>query len=148
MRLRARIHSTGKTAAGVVVPDEFVEALGAGRHPKVRVTVGAYTFRSSIASMGGRFMLPMTAETREHAGVAAGDEIDLDVEPDTEPRHVVVPDDLASALAQDEAARRAFDALSYSNKRRLVIPIESAKTADTRRRRVEKTVAALGEGRA
>lgn len=147
MQLRARIERTGKTTAGVVVPDEFVAALGSGRHPRVRVTLGSYTFRSSIASMGSRFMLPMTAETRDHAGVAAGDEVELDIELDGEAREVEVPADLAAALNRDDAARRRFEALSYSNKRRLVIQIESAKTEETRQRRIEKTVAALHDGR-
>lgn len=148
MRLRAKIESTGKIAAGIVVPDEFVAALGSSRHPRVRVTLGSYMFRSSIASMGGRFMLPMTAGTRDHAGVAAGDAVELDIELDDEPREVEVPADLAAALDRDDAARRHFDALSYSNKRRLVIPIESAKTEETRQRRIEKSVAALHDGRA
>lgn len=146
MRLRARIESSGKTTAGVVVPDDFVAALGPSRHPRVRVTVGGHTFRSSIASMGGRFMLPMTADTRSRAGVAAGDEVDLDIVLDEEPREVEVPADLVAALEGDAAAKRAFDALSYSGKRRLVIPIESAKSEETRRRRIERTVAGLHDG--
>jgi bifunctional DNA-binding transcriptional regulator/antitoxin component of YhaV-PrlF toxin-antitoxin module len=148
MQLRATIESAGKTAAGIVVPDEFVAALGSSRHPRVRVTLGTYTFRTSIASMGGRFMLPMTAETRDHAGVAAGDKVELDIEVDDEPREVAVRADLAAALDRDDAARRNFEALSYSNKRRIVIPIEGAKTEATRQRRIEKAVAALHDGRA
>ena len=147
MRLRTRIEQTGKTAAGVVVPDEIVAGLGSGRHPRVRVTIGGYTFRSSIASMGGRFLLPMTADTRGRASVAAGNEVDLDIELDDEPREVEVPADLAAALDRDKAARRRFGALSYSNQRRIVIPIESAKTEETRRRRVERAVADLRDGR-
>ncbi len=146
MQLRARIKATGKTAAGIVVPDAFVAALGPSRHPAVRVAIAGHTFRSSIASMGGVFMLPMTSETRAAAGVAAGDEIDLDIELDTQPREVAVPAGLRAALDQDGAASRAFDGLSYSNKRRLVIPIDLAKSEETRRRRIEKTVAALREG--
>lgn len=148
MRLRTTIKAAGKTAAGVVVPDELVAALGPSRHPKVRVRLGNYSFRSSIASMGGVFMLPMTAETRARAGVAAGEEVDLDIELDTEPREVAIPADLAAALAADEAARSAFERLSYSGKRRLVIPIEAAKADETRRRRIAKMVADLGQGRA
>ncbi len=147
MLLKARVLSAGKTAAGVVVPEEFVAALGSGRHPRVRVTVRGYSFRSSIAFMGGRFMLPMTAETREHAGVACEDEVELDIEIDNEPREVEVPPDLASALKQDEAARRFFEALSYSNKRRVVEPIQAAKAAETRARRIEKATAGLRAGR-
>ena len=147
MRLKARVLSSGKTAAGVVVPEEFVAALGSGRHPRVRVTVRGYSFRSSIAFMGGRFMLPMTAETRERAGVAREDEVELDIEVDNEPREIEVPADLASALEQDDTARRFFEALSYSNKRRVVEPIQAAKAAETRARRIEKAMAGLRAGR-
>ncbi len=104
------------------------------------------TFRGSIASMGGVYMLPVTAETRAGANVAAGDEVDLDIELDTQPREVVIPADFASALAADPDASRSFESLSYSGKRRLVIPIEAAKAGDTRRRRIERTVAALHGG--
>jgi hypothetical protein len=148
MRLRAKILSAGKTAAGIVVPDEFVAALASNRHPRVRVTVGNYTFRTSIASMGGRFMLPISAEVRERAGVTAGELVELDIDLDQAPREVDLPADFASALAADDSAWRNFKALSYSNKRRLVLAIEAAKSADTRLRRIEKTVTALREGRA
>ena len=146
MRLHARIMATGKTAAGIVVPPEAVASLGPSRHPPVTVTIGSYTFRSSIASMGGVYMLPVTAETRAGAGVAPGDEIDLEIALDTKPREVDIPADLASALDADPPARRFFEGLSYSNKRRVVIPIESAKGADTRQRRIEKAVATLHRG--
>ena len=86
------------------MPDDVVEALGAGKRPAVRVTIGAHTYRSTIASRGGVYLLPLSAENRAGAGVAAGDEVDVTVELDTEPREVAVPDDLATALAGDAAA--------------------------------------------
>lgn len=97
--------------------------------------------------MGGRYLLPVCAEVREGAGVAAGDEVDVDVEPDTEPRTVEVPPDIAEARAGDVEAKQFFDGLSYSNQRRLVMSIEDAKTPETRRKRIEKTVSMLHEGR-
>lgn len=148
MRLHAPITATGKTAAGIVVPAEVVTSLGPSRHPAVRVTIGRYTFRSSIASMGGVYMLPVTVATRAGANVEAGDEVDLEIELDTQPREAAIPADLASALAVDPDARRSFDGLSYSNKRRLIIPIEAAKAEDTRRRRIERAVSALHDGTA
>ena len=140
MRFRATIQGTGKTAAGIQVPNEVVEALGPSRKPAVRATINGFTYRSSVASMGGVFMLGVSNEVRRSAGVAAGQEVDVDLELDTEPREVIVPPDLAAALAADDAARRAFEALSYSNKRRIVIPIEDAKTPETRQRRIDKSV--------
>jgi uncharacterized protein YdeI (YjbR/CyaY-like superfamily) len=92
-------------------------------------------------------MLPVSAEVRERAGVAAGDEVEVDIALDNQPREVVVPPDFADALDRDAGARRFFDGLSYSNKNRFVLSIEAAKTAETRQRRIEKAVATLREGR-
>jgi hypothetical protein len=147
MRFRATIQLGGKTATGIHVPDEVVASLGSGKRPPVRVTVNGHTYRSSVASVGGEFMLPVSAEVRERAGVAAGDEVDVDIELDTGPREVTVPPDFTDALDRDADARRFFDGLSYSNKRRLVISIEDAKTAETRQRRIAKAVSMLREGR-
>ena len=147
MRFRATIEQGGKTATGIEIPAEIVASLGSSKHPKVRVTINGYTYRSSVASMGGRFMLGVSATVREGAGVAGGDTVDIDIELDTEPREVIVPPDLAAALKRDAKASRVFEALSYSKKQRFVLPIEDAKTAETRQRRVDKTIGALREGR-
>ena len=147
MKLRAKILLTGKTAAGIEVPAKVVEGLGSSKRPAVRVTVTGYTYRSSIASMGGKFMLGVSEEVRQNAVVAAGDTVEFDILLDTEPRAVVVPPDFRQALDRDPAARKTFEGLSYSNQRRLVTPIETAKAAETRQRRIEKTVALLHEGK-
>ena len=143
MRFRTTVVLGGKTATGLRVPEEVVADLAAGRRPAVRVTVGSHTYRSTVAVMGGAFMIPLSAENRECAGVSAGDEVDVELELDTAPREVVVPADLAEALDADGSARRAFDALSYSNQRRWVLLVEAAKAADTRRRRIDKAVSEL-----
>jgi hypothetical protein len=147
MRFRAVIESSGKTAAGIHVPAEVVAALGSSKRPAVRATINGYTYRSSVAVLGGGFMLGIPPEFRAGAGVAAGDAVEVDLELDTQPREVELPADVAAALDRDPDARRTFDALSYSNKRRLVIPITDAKAAETRERRVAMTVAMLHEGR-
>jgi bacteriocin resistance YdeI/OmpD-like protein/uncharacterized protein DUF1905 len=147
MRFRATIEPAGKTATGFQVPDDVVTALGAGRRPPVRVTIGGHTYRSTVASMGGRFMVGVSAQNRTAAAVAAGDEVDVDLELDTEPREVDVPEDLAAALDGEPEARRFFDGLSYSRKQWFVLRIEQAKKAETRRRRLDETVTMLREGR-
>lgn len=147
MDFRTTVELGGKTATGIRVPPEVVVALGSGKKPAVRVTINGYTYRSTVAVYGGEFFLPVSAEVRAGAGVAAGDEIEVVVELDTEPREVVVPHDLAAALDADAAARQFFDSLSYSNKRRVVLGIEDAKTAETRQRRIVKSVEKLREGR-
>ena len=91
MKFRATIELAGKTATGVEVPAAVVTKLGSSRKPAVRVTIKGYTYRSTIATMGGRFMLPISAEVRQAAGVAAKDKVDVDVDLDTTPRVVTVP---------------------------------------------------------
>lgn len=147
MRFRTTILQGGKTATGIRVPPEIVERLGSGKRPPVRVTIKGYTYRSTVAVMGGEFMLGVSAAVRENAGVAGGDEVDVDVELDTEPREVTVPPDFKEALDRHAAARRYFDGLSYSKKQRFVLPIEEAKTAETRQRRIANAVSKLREGR-
>ena len=147
MRFHSSIRLSGKTATGIPVPAEVVESLASGKRPSVRVTLNGYTYRSTVAPMGGEFMLPVSAEVRESAGVAAGDEVDVDIELDTEPREVTIPSDLADALDGNAEARQFFGGLSYSNKRRVVLSIEEAKTAETRQRRIESAIAKLREGR-
>jgi bacteriocin resistance YdeI/OmpD-like protein/uncharacterized protein DUF1905 len=147
MRFRATIERAGKTATGIEVPDKVVSALGSSKRPAVRATINGYTYRSSVASMGGRFMLGVSAEVREKAGVAGGDQVEVDVELDTEPREVAVPADFAKALKADPKAKKFFDGLSYSNRRRFVLSIEGAKSTETRERRIEKSVASLRAGK-
>jgi hypothetical protein len=147
MRFRATLLLAGKTATGVEVPPDIVERLGKGKRPPVKVTIKGHTYRSTVAPMGGVYMIGVSAENREAAGVSAGDVLDIDVELDTEPREVVVPADFAKALKTDKDAKRFFETLSYSNKNRFVLSIEGAKTPDTRRRRIDKSVASLREGR-
>jgi hypothetical protein len=148
MNLRTTVELGGKTATGIRVPPEVIAALGPGKKPAVRVTMNGYTYRSTVAVYGGEFFLPVSAEVRERAGVAAGDEIEVAIELDTDPRVVEVPSDLAAALAADADARHFFEGLSYSNKRRIVLAIEDAKTAETRRRRIDKALENLRAGRA
>jgi hypothetical protein len=146
-QIRAEITATGTNTTGIVVPPEVVDALGAGKRPKVRVTIGNYSYRSSIASMGGVYMISVSAEVRAGAGVSAGDVVDVGIEVDTEPREVEIPPDLVAALEAESEARQFFESLSYSNKRRLVTPIVDAKTDETRQRRIAKTVEALRAGK-
>jgi hypothetical protein len=148
MRFRATILQAGKTATGIEVPAEVVTSLGPSKRPAVNVTIRGHTYRSSVASMGGKFMLPVSAEQRQNAGVAAGDEVDVDLELDTQPREVSVPADLAQVLAADTEANRFFQTLSYSNKLRHVLSIEGAKTEETRRRRIDKALSMFREGKA
>jgi bacteriocin resistance YdeI/OmpD-like protein/uncharacterized protein DUF1905 len=147
MRFRTTILQSGGTATGIRVPPEVVDALGAGRRPAVSVTINGYTYRSTVAVLGGEYMIGVSATNRAGAGVAGGDEVDVDLELDTAPREVSVPDDLAAALAAEPAAQATFDGLSYSNRSWHVLNVEGAKTDATRQRRIAKSVAALKDGK-
>ena len=143
MKFRAVIQLDGKTATGMTVPADIVEKLGAGKRPKVLVKIGDYSYQSSIATMDGVYKLPISAAHREGAGVAAGDEVEVDIEVDTTPRTVDVPSDLQELLDKNPKAKEAYEALSYSKKRQIVEPIGQAKTPETRQRRIDKALESL-----
>jgi hypothetical protein len=142
-RFTATLQLHGRTATGFEVPPAVVDALGTSRRPAVRVTVRGHTYRSSIARMGGVFLLGVSAENRAAAGLAAGDVVDVDVELDTAPREVDVPPALAAALAGDPVAAAAYDRLSYSARLRHALDVGGAKTDATRERRLAKVLADL-----
>ena len=147
MKFRTTLLQADKNATGIQIPDEVVESLGAGKRPPVRVTINGYTYRNTVAVMGGVFMVGVSAEHRKGANVAGGDEVDVDIELDTEPRVVTVPPDFQAALDNDVEAQRFFEGLSYSNKSRHVLSIEDAKTAETRQRRIDKAISQLRAGK-
>lgn len=147
MKFRAIIQLHRKTATGIQVPAEVLTQLGASKRPAVLVTINGHSYRSTVAPLGGVFMLPLSGENRSLAGVNAGDKVEVEVELDTQPREVHVPPDFLQALEHDADARRFFDSLSYSNKLRIVLSIEDAKTADTKLRRIAKALDSLREQR-
>ena len=147
MDFRTVVELGGKTATGMQVPDEVVSALGAGKRAPVRVSVGGHTYRTTVASMGGRFLVPLSAENRTAASVSAGQEVDVSIEADVAPREVTVPADLADALAEDHDAQAFFDALAYSHRKEWVRWIEEAKRPETRGTRLAATLEALHAGR-
>ena len=143
---RAVLLQGGKTATGIEIPDEVVASLGAGKKPPVKVTIGGHTYRSTVAVMGGKFMVGVSAENRSRAGVVGGDIVEVELELDTEPREVPIPADFARALEKDSAARKTFEGLSKSVKQWHVLSVEGAKTAETRDRRIAKSISTLHEG--
>jgi hypothetical protein len=131
---------------GLEVPPVVVDALGAGKRPRVIITLNGHTWRSRVAIMRGRFLLGLSNANRQAAGVATGDVVEVDLEADNEPPAVVEPGDFARALDADPAARAAYDRLAYSHKREHVLAIEGAKKPETRARRIEKALAMLRDG--
>ncbi len=139
----AVLQARGLQATGLPVPDEAVEALGSSKKPAVVVHVGDYSYRTTVSSRYGGFIVPLSAAHREAIGIAAGDEVEVGLELDLEPRTVEIPDDLATALSAKTGARAAFDSLSPSKRGAHVAQIEGAKTPETRERRITSVVAQL-----
>jgi hypothetical protein len=132
----ATLQTSGGNATGIAVPEHVWHALTPARRAAVVVTIGGFSYRSTIGWYRGAFMLPVSAENRSAAGIAAGDSTEVVLELDTEVRVVELPTDLAAMLATDAAAQAAWDALAPSHKKAHVTAIEGAKTAETRQRRV------------
>jgi Bacteriocin-protection, YdeI or OmpD-Associated/Domain of unknown function (DUF1905) len=147
VRFRTTIKQSGKTATGIEIPEKIVEALESGKRPAVKVMINGYAYRSTVAVMGGVYMVGVSAEHRAGAGVAGGDKVDVDIELDTAPREVSVPADFAAALDAAPEARKMFEGLSYSNKSWHVLQVTGAKTDETRQRRIEKSIAMLRQAR-
>ncbi|WP_173923245.1 YdeI/OmpD-associated family protein [Agromyces sp. Marseille-P2726] len=142
MRFETTMFLSGNNT-GIEVPPEVIEALGAGKKPPVKVTVNGFEYRSTVAVMGGRFLIPFSSDKRAATGIQGGDPIVVELEVDSEPRTVEVPDDLAAALDAAPGARAAWEKLPPSHKKAHVTAVESAKAPETRQRRISKAVESL-----
>ena len=131
------------TNTGIEVPAEVVAALDAGKRPPVVVIVNGYEYRSTVAPMGGKYLLPFSADRRQESGIQGGDAIDVELTLDTAPRTVDVPDDLQFALNSSATAAAAWDKLSYTHRKEHVRSVLDAKKAETRTRRIAAVVARL-----
>lgn len=147
MRFHTTIKQNEKTATGIQIPNDVIEALGTGKKPPVKLTVNGYTYRSTVATVDGNFMVGFNADHRAASGLRGGDEIVVEIEVDREPRTVDVPADLAAALHAEPNAKQTFDKLSNSMKGYHVSQVTGAKTDKTRQRRIEKSIAVLLEGK-
>jgi hypothetical protein len=132
----------------VVLDDEQVQTVGEGakRFP-VRATVNGYTWQTSVARMGGEFLVGLNRDVRAGAGAEAGDTVEVTLELDTAPREVEVPEALARALAADAAAKAAFEALAFTHRKEFARWIDEAKREETRERRVAQAIQMLHEGK-
>lgn len=145
-RFRSELQAARGGGSTFVVPPEVAAALGPAKRPPVRVTVGGHTFRTRIAVYGGESLIGVSKANRAAAGIDIGDGFEVEIALDTEPREIVVPEDLAAALAEDPAAGETFAGLSFSHRREYVLWIEEAKRPETRERRVADTVQRLRSG--
>ncbi len=148
MEFRGELQRTGGTTTGFQIPDELVAGLGGGGRPKVVVTVGEFEFRSSIAKMGGAYWLGVSAERRAAGNLEGGRVYDLTITLDEVPRTVEVPEDLAEALAGEPDVKAFWETVSFSNQRWHAEQLTSAKTAETRARRLARSLESLRAGKA
>jgi len=142
MRFQTTMFLSGNNT-GIEVPPEVIEALGAGRKPPVTVVVNGFEYRSTVAVMGGRYLIPFSSDKRAATGIAGGDPITVDLEVDTAPRSVELPQDFAAALDAAPGAREAYERLAPSHRKAHVTAIEQAKAPETRQRRIDAAVAKI-----
>jgi Uncharacterized protein conserved in bacteria len=132
---------------GIEVPEAVIEQLASGKRPAVHITLNGFSYRSTVGVMGGKYLVPLSAERRAAAGVKGGDQLEITLEPDTAPRVVDVPEELKKALSNNKKAEAFFNSLSYSGQLKYVLPISQAKTEETKQRRIEKAVNDLKAGK-
>jgi hypothetical protein len=142
MKFKTTILQSGNNT-GIVVPEAIIEKMNAGKKPPVIVTLNKYTYRSTVAVMGGQYLIPLSAEHRKNAKVSGGDQLEITLEPDTEPRTVELPADFKKMLDKNAAARKNYDVLAPSRKKAMVLSITDAKTEETRLKRIEKALTSL-----
>ena len=147
MKFQADVQLSGKTATGIEIPAEVIDALGAGHKPAVRVTMNGYTYSYTVARRGERYLVGVNADVRERAGVVAGDRVEVEIELETGSREILVPSDLAKTIEAEPAAQAFFDSLTASQRKWFVLEVEGAKRPETRQRRIAKSIEMLREGK-
>lgn len=147
IRFQALLQPRGPAAA-VVLDDGQVATVGEGakRFPVV-ATVNGYTWRTSVTRMGGEFLLGLSREIRQGAGVEAGEVVEVALELDAEPRQVEVPAELAAALATDPQATAAFEAMAFTHRKEFARWVAEAKREETRQRRVQQALEMIRSGK-
>lgn len=132
--------------AGIPVPPEVLEELGAGKRPGVEIDVNGYRYQNTVGIMGGHALLPLSAAHRKASGLAAGDDVTVTLTVADAPREVAVPDDFSVAM-DGAGVRPFFDGLSNSLQRMHIDLVNGAKSPDTRARRIEKAVGLFAQGK-
>lgn len=146
MKYNTKIVQMGNNT-GIDVPETIIESFGVGKKPPVIITLNNYTYRSTVAVMGGQYLVSLSAEHRKNANVAGGDEVEITIELDTEPRIVELPIDFKMALDKNKIAKDNFEKISNSKKKALVLSITDAKTEETKSKRIDKAINLLIEGK-
>ena len=144
MKFKTTIFQKG-TNLGIEVPEAVIEQLGAGKRPPVLVEIKNYAYKSTVGVMEGKFLIPLNSEHRKSVQVVGGETVEINLELDSQPRTVELPQALADRLKANETAKEFFDTLAPSNKKKIVALVETAKTEETLRKRLEKIIADLNQ---
>jgi hypothetical protein len=145
-RFRAVLQEARGGGAGVLIPIDVAEAMGGRKQFRVVGTLNGVPLRSSTFPYEGEGLwLGVHKATREAAGLAFGDEVELSISRDDAPRVLELPPELEAAFAAEPALRDRFDSLSFTRRRELADSIAQAKKPETRAARLEKALAALRE---
>ena len=143
----ATIQNAGGGGAFVEIPFDVEKVFGA-KKPKVKAMIEGVPYRGTLVRMGTEcHLLLILKSIREQIGKTFGDEIQVSVESDTEPRVVKVPSDFAKALKKEKSAQAYFKSLSYSHQREYVNHITEAKREETRTMRIDRTIEILKQGK-
>ncbi len=140
MKFKTKILQFGNNT-GIEVSPKILEKLSTSKKPLVVVTLNGYSYRSAVGKMGDKFLISLSAENRKNASVKGGDELEVNVELDKEPRTVELHPDLEKAL--DKNARAAYEKLAPSKKKAIMLSINDAKTGETKQKRIAKTIELL-----
>jgi hypothetical protein len=132
-------------AAAIVLTDEQVASLGAGKAFPVVVDFGDRSIRLRLSRMGGQNFIGFSKAARAEADVEIDEEIEVTISPDTAERVIEIPPALALALDADPAVRAAFENLPPSKRKEMARQLAEAKTEETRTRRLNKILDALVE---
>ena len=130
---------------GIEVPESIIEKLGAGKKPPVIVTINYYTYKNTVAVMQGKYLIPLNSEHRKFVNVNGGDQLEIDIELDKLPRNIEIPIELASRFKGESDAKTFFETLAPSNKKKIIVLIETAKTDETRNKRLDKIISDLNQ---
>jgi hypothetical protein len=144
MKIKTKILQFGNNT-GIEIKEDMLEKLGGGKRPLITVTLNNYTYRSAVGKMGDRFMISLSSENRKNANVKGGDTLEVQVELDTAPRTVEVPDELQKALDKNKTAKAAFETLAPSKKKAIVMLVTDAKADETRKKRIGKIISDLSK---
>lgn len=144
MKFKTTIFQKGNNL-GIEVPENIIEQLGAGKKPPVAISIKNYTYKNTVGVMGGKFLVPLSSEHRKHVQVSGGETVEVIINLDTEPRTIELPQKLEDKLKLSKTAQEFFDTLSPSNKKKIVVLIETAKTEETLNKRLEKIISDLNK---